>query len=261
MKTKVNVIWSDTDVGEIELDLSEYCTREEAIALLYTADATRRDIKRCIRKLYSDYTTVEHGEIYRKKYIELRRDGLHRYFNRGHFPVGTVCQIETFEEPFDVTVAGLFSNGAKSWVIRVIKDNEPEPKIYNIDHVRKIHRRGTGNAVVLEHNPRYSKEGYYSEAVWSSGSNRTHYQLRAPSLFFAANIAEYDTQGDHLYSEERLEKSLIDLGVLEIRGWETIVNKRRLRKYFKTAMARAKISRKKEQKYEHELWNRSFDDN
>lgn len=70
-----------------------------------------------------------------------------------HFPVGTVFEIKenvTFTNPQTIyTVTGIYRNGARSWVLETDTLREHTGYAgYNIDHVKRIISRGTGEVKI-----------------------------------------------------------------------------------------------------------------
>lgn len=77
-------------------------------------------------------------------------------FNTHHFPVGTVFEINEavqFNNPqTQFTVTGIYRNGAKSWVLETDTLREHTGYAgYNIDHVKRIVSRGSGEVKLLSY--------------------------------------------------------------------------------------------------------------
>lgn len=245
--TEVTIKWDEDDFEKRALDLHEFFTREEMVKTLRQAKGPQRYIKAAIHRATPDYTTVEYGDLYKKTYVQMCLEDLRQYFNRGHFPEGTRCQVKVFQDPLDGVVKSLHCNGPSSWIIDVLYDGQTTTDAVNISHVRKIYSRGAGNAVVKPWREKDIHEQFESSINWWH-STKTHYVLKSESVFIGALIARYDGHNDHLYSEEAVVSALCELGVFDHLRWSVRVNKRRLRKYGKVALARAKTSRKEEQK-------------
>lgn len=245
--SEVTIKHDEDDFEKYSLNLDEFYTREEMAAVLSRAKTSPRRIKAVIHHITPDWITVEYGALYRKSVVHSCLEDLRSRFNRGHFPVGTRCQVKVFQNPLDGVVKSLKSNGPRSWVIDVVYDGQTIVDTVNITHVRKIYSRGAGNAVVIPWRVIDPREQFELSINWDQ-STKTHYLLRSESFFIDALIARYDGHNDHLYSEEAVVSTLFELGVFDYLGWSVRVNKRRLRKYGKVALARAKTSRKEEQK-------------
>lgn len=82
-------------------------------------------------------------------------------FSTHHFPVGTVFEINENvrfgETRTEFTVTGIHRNGARSWVLETDTLRERTGYAgYNIDHVKRIISRGTGEVKIIEsHDPNF----------------------------------------------------------------------------------------------------------
>lgn len=190
-------------------------------------------------------------------------------FNIGHFPVGTICEInvDAIKRTEVVEVRRVFENGPHSFCIETTKFNEDIHGYisYNIVHVTKIIKRGSGNIKFTSLN----KDA--SDNVNSTYKPMRLFQKHKSQFSDIGLIAEINKIGipyennRHLLKTNKLYRHLQATGIIKcsfktiknINGKDVVeeiftVNKKKLKCAIKRSVSKFFVDRRKEQKIEYE---------
>lgn len=200
-----------------------------------------------------------------------------RYFNRGHFPVGTVFEFKTCvrDELMTGTVVRLFNNGPRSWVAETDQPgfSEGMSMTVNLCNATRIIKRGEGPLVIDVSNSganQYFARENYAQMCMKYGKAKGDYLIADLQPFLYSMLAHDNRytgiQKDHSLSIIDLKESMEASGILKkvvfeasmfFHGWR--VNKQKFHRKLKQIIARKKMNRKVNERIYNDVLRKEYE--